>query len=139
MKWNRWFSFGLIVIALIIFSVIWNVEPKLSDEERVEEILTRKGYEYVSSGLYYNGWAYLTMKDYKERTTYQVLSGLQTLYRVYPNAINYGIETEVKGQVCTHFFDGDEYRDWVEFYENPYWLVNQINETRKCYGGKNNE
>ncbi len=135
-KYGFWI--GLVLIACVIgFLFFGNLEPKLTDAEKVEEVLTSKGFEYMSSGYYEyvtddRSVAYIHFKTHRSNSRYHVLSGVQTLYRVYPIVTSYIIKVEINGETCSYSLDGNGYRNFRYIYDDPLWLQTQIQLTEVC-------
>jgi len=141
--YKSWWGVTLIVLGLVFLyslTFVGNNDSKsdkeLSEPEQVEEIIKRKGYDYLGSS-YYNDVASIKMGHYKRYdSSSDVLPGLQTLYRVYGNASYYFVEFEVKGETCSYMIGGDSYRYYyvenLHSTDGYFWLKNQIEETRKC-------
>lgn len=113
--YKEWWTIILIIIIVYYsFQFINNQFLKTEDEKSQDYIknsLEGMDYENIIAG-YYGDVASVETEHYKRPPSRHVSTILHPLNTAWKNATYYSIKVKTKGEECSYFVNGYDYRSW---------------------------
>ncbi len=111
----QWWAIILIIILVFYFFQFINEQFLKTDNEKakdyVKESLEGLNYENIIAGSS-GDVAFVKAEHYKRPPSRHVSTILHRLNSAWKNATYYSIEVKTKGEQCSYFINGQDYRSW---------------------------
>jgi preprotein translocase subunit YajC len=134
----QWWAILLIIIVAFYFFQLLNNQFFKSEDEKSRDYITnyleKRDYENIIAG-YYGEVASVETEHWKKPPSRHASTILHPLYSSWKNATYYSIKIETKGEMCSYFIDGNDYRSWRVDGDNDAFTrwQNDITESEDCY------
>lgn len=136
--YSQWWAIILIIIVAFYFFQFLNNQFFKTEDEKSRDYITNSleglDFENIVAG-YYGGVASVEAEHWKRPPSRHVSTVLHRLYSSWNNATHYSIKITTKGETCSYFINGDDYRSWRIDGDNEAWArwKDDITNSEKCY------